>query len=59
MNIQYSINENDEGIKIFGEEFVKNNKDNCILTFNNKDYELCDYIKYNEYKINKNDFIFE
>ena len=59
MNIQYSINENDEGIKIFGEEFVKNNKDNCILTFNNKDYELCDYIKYNEYKINKNDVIFE
>ena len=46
MNIKYLINENDEGINLFGKEFVNNNKENCILTFNNKDYELCNYIKF-------------
>ena len=59
MNIKYLINENDERINLFGKEFVDNNKENCILTFNNKDYKLCDYIKFDEYKINKNDGIFE
>ena len=59
INIKYLIKKNEEGIKLFGEEFVNNNKENCVLTFNNKDYELCDYIKYDEYKINKNEGIFE
>ena len=59
VNIQYLINENDEGINLFGKEFVNNNKENCILTFNNKDYELCNYIKFDEYKINKNEDVFE
>jgi len=59
MNIQYLIDKTDERINLFGEEFVKNNKKNCILTFNGQDYELCDYIKYDEYKINKNEGSFE
>ena len=59
MNIKYLINENDEGINLFGKEFVNNNKENCILTFNDKDYELCDYIKYDDFQINKNESAFE
>ena len=59
INIRYLIKENEEEIKLFGEEFVNNNKENCILSFNNKNYELCDYIKYDEYKINKNEDSFE
>ena len=59
INIKYLIKENEEEIKLFGEEFVNNNKGNCILTFNSKDYELCEYINYDEYKINKNEDIFE
>ena len=56
INIKYLI---DDKIKLFGEEFVNNNKENCILSFNNKDYELSEYIKYDEYKINENKGIFE
>ena len=30
----YKINENDKKIKIFDEEFIKNNKDNCKIIIN-------------------------
>ena len=30
MNIIYNINKNKNEIKIFGKEFVKNNKNNCM-----------------------------
>ena len=59
ISIRYLINENEEGIRLFGEEFVNNNKENCFLTLNNKDYELCDYINFDEYNINKNEENFE
>ena len=32
-------------IKLFGELFVKNNKDKCKIAFNGKDYDLVDYFE--------------
>ena len=34
---------NEQNIRIFGERFVKNNKDNCYLIIENKPYELQEY----------------
>ena len=31
-------------LKIFGSEFVKNNKNNCKIIYENKEYELQEYI---------------
>ena len=39
INIIYKINK-EEKIKIFGEEFVENNKDICKIKYDNKEYEL-------------------
>jgi len=39
INIIYKINKNKK-IKIFGEEFEKNNKDKCKIIYDNKEYEL-------------------
>ena len=42
-------NNNDENkIKLFGEDFIKNNKDNCYLIINNKKQELTEYIEIKE-----------
>ena len=43
INIIYNINENDnkyKNIKIFGSEFVKNNKYICKMIIDNKEYEI-------------------
>ena len=40
MIIIYMNNKNNTQINLFGEIFVKNNKDNCVLTINNKKYKL-------------------
>ena len=49
-NIIYDINkENIENIKIFGEEFVKNNKNLCKMIIDNKEYEIT-----KEYKVKNN-----
>jgi len=39
INIIYKINK-EEKIKIFGEEFVENNKNICKIKYDNKEYEL-------------------
>ena len=55
INIIYDIKECDkkEGrIKIFGKEFVKNNKNKCKIIINNKETELIE--KYNIKDNNKN-----
>ena len=44
MTIIYNIN-NQNKIKIFGEDFMKNNKKNCYLIINNIKQELNDYIE--------------
>ena len=38
--IKYLIKKDDDKINIFGENFVKNNKDKCKYMFENKEYEL-------------------
>ena len=41
--LTYNINKNDNKIKLFGEEFVKNNKDNFNLIIDNKKINLSEY----------------
>ena len=49
--IIYDINkENEENIKIFGEEFVENNKNICKMIIDNKEYEIT-----GKYKVKSND----
>ena len=48
MTIIYNINKNE--IQLFGEDFVKNNKDNCYLLIEGKKENLC-----SKWKINKTD----
>ena len=47
--IIYKINNNEDKIKIFGKDFVKNNKNKIKLEIEDKEYELMEY-----YKINNN-----
>ena len=51
----YKINKDSKGFIVLGEKFVKNNKGSCKLIINKKEYDLCEYIEYDEYEINKND----
>ena len=49
---KYEINSfykiiNNYRIRIFGEEFVKNNKNNCKIIYENKEYELLEYFTIN------------
>ena len=50
INIIYDINK--ENINIFGEIFVKNNKNICRMIIDNKEYEISE--KYNIKNYNKN-----
>jgi len=40
ISLEYQIEKEDEKIKIFGDEFVKNNKDNFYIILNEKEYKL-------------------
>ena len=40
-------------VKIFGSEFVKNNKNNCKIIYENKEYELREYINIKDNKKEK------
>ena len=53
INIKYLIDDFDTEIKLFGKEFVKNNKEKCYLLLNDKKLELSEYINKNDIKINK------
>ena len=44
IKIQYKI-EGEKKIKIFGYEFVKNNKNICKILYENKEYDLCEYFR--------------
>ena len=46
--ITYNINQNKSEIKLFGKEFVNNNKSNCHLLINNNRNEICEYYSYDE-----------
>ena len=54
INIVYDINkENKKYINIFGNEFVKNNKNKCRMIIENKEYEICEKCKIKFYNKNK------
>ena len=40
--IRYRINTDDKFIKIFGDKFVKTNKDNCKILYKEKEFDLND-----------------
>ena len=41
----FILNDKDNDLRIFGKEFVKHNKKNCKIIYNNKRYELKEYFK--------------
>ena len=45
INIIYKIEDNEEEVKIFDSEFVKNSKNNCEIIYEDKEYELNEYFK--------------
>ena len=57
ISIIYKINENENYVKIFDEEFVKQNKTSCKILYNGYEYELQENI--NVENINKNSEILE
>ena len=46
INKLYKVNNNDKSIQIFGDNFVKNNKNNCKMILNGKESEIKNNIKY-------------
>ena len=53
--IIYSIDKKNSKIKIFGEDFVKNNKLNCYLIIDGELKELCGYLELNNYQKQKHE----
>ena len=57
MTIIYHISEDDiknNKIRLFGYDFVKNNKDNCYIVINGYQRELCEYLILNEIQYKNN-----
>ena len=52
ITINYKIEKNKKEIKIFNHTFISNNKNNCKIIYNDKEYELQE-----KFKINNNDKI--
>ena len=48
MTIIYKLGDFDNEIKLFGEEFVKKNKEKCVLIIDGKEKELCEIIDTND-----------
>ena len=40
INIIYKVNDGDSSIKVFGSEFVRNNKSHCRIIYDNNEFEL-------------------
>ena len=53
--IQYKIDE--KRIKIFGNEFVKNNEKNCQINYEDNTYNLSEYIEIDQENIKYNDIL--
>jgi len=47
LKLIYNLNNSTE-IKIFGKEFVKNNKNNCKIIFGGQEQEISEYLKIND-----------
>ena len=52
MIIIYNNNKKDNEIKLFDNDFIKNNKDKCYILIDNKKYDICE-----KYKLNNNNNI--
>ena len=52
--IKQEIKKGEEKIKIFENNFVKNNKNNCKIICNKKEYELMEYYDMTKYQNEKN-----
>ena len=48
MTIRYKIYKEDKKLRLFGEKFVKNNKNNCIIIIDGKNQQLLEYINIDE-----------
>jgi surface protein len=57
INMKYSIDDNQSSIKMFGENFVKNNKKNALLLINNKISEIDEYYDLKENNNEKELFV--
>jgi len=44
IDIFYQAKDNQEKLKLFGDDFVKNNINNCKIIIDGNEYELCNYI---------------
>ena len=55
INIIYDIKRDKKYINIFGNDFVKNNKNKCKMIIDNKEYEITEdyYVNNNNNKLNK------
>ena len=56
MTIRYKINEKDKTLRLFGDEFVKNNRNNCIIILDGKNQQLTECINIDE-KMRKNRYV--
>ena len=56
INIVYKIG-NQNNIRIFGDNFVKNNKSKCRIEFENKEYDLIEWFNIENYTKNKLDYL--
>ena len=52
INIIYDINEEENYIRIFGSDFVENNRNICKMIIDNKEYEIAEYSNIKNYKNN-------
>ena len=50
--IKYKVNLNDEKVRIFGDEFVNKNKNNCKIIFGNKELELDSFFDLKQNNVN-------
>ena len=41
--LEYKIDNKEEKLRIFGDKFVENNKENCVLNIKDKEYDLSSY----------------
>ena len=55
--IKYKIEKNKKEIKIFGEDFVKNNSNHCKIIYDNNEHELSEYINIENIKDIKNNIL--
>ena len=53
ITIIYRINRDKTNIRLFGQQFVENNKNNFIMIINNKKYEISEYYDLKEMILNK------